>query len=148
MTLFEKLTEDMKTAMKGKDVRTLEVVRMLISNVKNKAMELNREMEDADVIAVVKSDAKKVRDAMEEFARSAREDLVAKSKEEIAILERYLPPQMSHEDLVAKVKEKAAELGVAAKAQAGKIIGVLNKELGGQASGDSIKKAVDDVFTE
>lgn len=148
MTLLEKLTEDMKTAMKGKDVRTLEVVRMLISNIKNKAIELNAEMTDADMIGIVKSDAKKVRDAMSEFATAAREDLVERAKEEIAILERYLPPQMSHEELVAKVKEKAAEVGVVAKAQAGKLIGLLNKELGAEASGDSIKKAVDEVFKD
>lgn len=142
-TLFEQLQNDMKAAMKGRDVKTLEVLRMAISSIKNKAMELNKELSDADVVAVLKSDAKKMKDALESFVSAAREDLAEAAREEVAILEKYLPAQITDEDLEGRVKAKIAELGVQGKEAAGKVIGALAKELQGLADGSRIKTFVD-----
>ncbi|MFA5946534.1 MAG: GatB/YqeY domain-containing protein [Patescibacteria group bacterium] len=148
MKLIDKLSEDMKAAMKGKDVKTLEVLRMVISSIRNKAIELNKELEDAEVIAVIKSDAKKIRDAMETFAQNARQDLADEAKREIAILETYLPEQMPDAELEAKVKAKIEELGAKASSEVGKVVGALAKELKGLVDGSRIKEKVEKFLNE
>lgn len=142
-SLFEQLQDDMKTAMKGKDMKTLDVLRMAISSIKNKAMELNKELSDADVVAVLKSDAKKLKDALDSFVSAAREDLAEKAREEIAVIEKYLPAQMTDGELEERVKAKITELGAQGKEAAGKVMGALSKELQGLADGSRIKAFVD-----
>jgi uncharacterized protein YqeY len=148
MKLLEKLSEDMKAAMKGKDVKTLEVLRMVISSIRNKAIELNKELEETEVIAVIKSDAKKIKDAMETFAQNARQDLADEAKREIAILEKYLPEQMGDAELEAKVKAKIEELGAKASSEVGKVVGALAKELKGLVDGARIKEKVEKFLNE
>ena len=147
-SLFDKLQEDMKTAMKGRDVKTLEVLRMAISSVKNKAMELDKELSDADVVAVLKSDAKKIKDALESFVSNAREDLAESARAELAILEKYLPAQLTDGELDDRVKAKIAELGAQGKEAAGKVMGALSKELQGLADGSRIKAFVDKYLND
>lgn len=144
--LEQKLNDDMKAAMKAKDASTLEILRMTISSVRSKALELGKELEDADVVAVIKADAKKIKDALESFVSSAREDLAAKARRELEILEKYLPAQMSEADLEKFVKAKVQELGVTASDQAGKVMGVLSKELKGLADGSRIKAVLDKIL--
>ncbi len=146
-SLFSQLQEDMKTAMKGKDIKTLEVLRMAIASIKNKAIELNKELSDAEVVDVMKSDAKKIKDAMESFLANAREDLAEKAKEELEILKKYLPEQLTDEDLEARVKAKINEMGVQGKEAAGKVMGVLSKDLKGLADGSRIKALVDKLLS-
>ncbi len=147
-TLFETLQEDMKTAMKGRDMKSLDVLRMAIASIRNKAIELNKELSDADVIAVLKSDAKKMKDALESFVTNAREDLAEKAREEITILEKYLPAQMTDEDLDKHVQAKIAELGAQGGEAAGKVMGALAKELQGLADGSRIKALVDKYLSQ
>lgn len=148
MKLQEKLSEDMKAAMKGKETKTLEVLRMVISSIRNKAIELNKELEDAEVIAVIKSDAKKMKDALDMFVSSAREDLAEEARKEIAILEKYLPEQMSDNELEAKVRAKIEELGAKASSEIGKVVGALAKELKGLVDGSRIKEKVEKFLNE
>jgi uncharacterized protein YqeY len=146
MNLQQQLSEDMKAAMKGKDMMTLGVIRMTIASIRNKAIELNKELEDAEVIAVIKSDAKKIKDALESFAANAREDLAEKAREELAVLERYLPAQMSDSELEEKVKAKIEELGAKTSAEVGKVVGALAKELKGLVDGSRIKEKAEKLL--
>jgi hypothetical protein len=146
MELEKKLNDDMKTAMKAKDAGTLEILRMTITSIRNKALEVGKELADADVMAVIKADAKKIKDALDSFVQNAREDLATKARRELEILERYLPAQMSDEDLERHVRAKVQELGVTDASQAGKVMGVLSKDLKGQADGSRIKAALDKIL--
>lgn len=146
MELEKKLNDDMKAAMKAKDASTLEILRMTITSIRNKALEVGKDLSDADVVAVIKSDAKKIKDALESFVQSAREDLASKARRELEILERYLPAQMSDADLETQVRAKVQELGVTDPSQAGKVMGVLSKELKGQADGSRIKAVLDKIL--
>ena len=146
MTLYEQIREDMKAAMKNKDSGTLDTVRMLISSIKNKAIDLGKELDDADVIATIKSDLKKLKDGLESFVTAAREDLAEKAKAEIAILEKYLPAQMTDGDLEEKVRAKLAELGITDMASVGKAMGALMADLKEFADGSRIKAAVDKIL--
>jgi len=146
MSLHAKLKDDMKVAMKEKNATTLYVIRMVLASLTNKAIELGRELEEADVLAVIKSDAKKLQDSFESFAQNAREDLAEKAKEEIEVIKRYLPEQMTDGELEKIVREKLTELSVTAKEQAGKVIGVIMKEVQGKADGSRVKKMIDDIL--
>jgi uncharacterized protein len=140
MNLQQQLSEDMKAAMKGKDMKTLGVIRMAIASIRNKAIELNKELEDAEVIAVIKADAKKIKDALESFVANAREDLAEAAREELLVLEKYLPAQMTDKELEEKVKAKIEEMGAKTSAEVGKIVGALAKELKGLVDGSRIKE--------
>jgi uncharacterized protein YqeY len=146
MTLYEQIREDMKTAMKNKDSKTLDTVRMLIASIKNKMIDLGKELDDADVMAVIKSDVKKLKDGLDSFASAARDDLAAAAKEEIAILEKYLPAQMTDGELEEKVKAKLAELGITDMASVGKAMGSLMADLKEFADGSRIKAMVDKLL--
>lgn len=145
--LEQKLNEDMKTAMKAKDATTLDVLRMVISSIRNKAIEIGKDLADADVVTVIKSDVKKIKDSLETFASNARDDLAAKAKRELEILQTYLPAEMSDAELELQVRAKVQELGVTDPAQAGKVMGVLAKDLKGQADGSRIKAMLDKVLS-
>lgn len=146
MTLYEQIREDMKTAMKNKDSKTLDTVRMLIASIKNKMIDLGKELDDADVMAVIKSDVKKLKDGLDSFASAAREDLASAAKEEIAILQKYLPAQMTDGELEEKVKAKLAELGITDMASVGKAMGSLMADLKEYADGFRIKAMVDKLL--
>lgn len=146
MTLYEQIREDMKTAMKNKDSKTLDTVRMLVASLKNKMIDLGKELDDADVMATIKSDVKKLKDGLDSFVTAAREDLAAAAREEIAILEKYLPAQMSEEELEKKVRAKLAELGITDMASVGKAMGALMADLKEYADGSRIKAMVDKVL--
>lgn len=146
MTLYEQIREDMKTAMKNKDSKTLDTVRMLVASIKNKMIDLGKELDDADVMAVIKSDVKKLKDGLDSFASAAREDLALAAKEEIEILQKYLPAQMADGELEEKVKAKLAELGITDMASVGKAMGSLMTDLKEYADGSRIKAMVDKLL--
>lgn len=146
MNLTEQIKADLITAMKARDAKTLDVLRMLSASMKNKAIEMKRELEDAEVIAVIKSDLKKLQDALVDFVSAAREDLITKSKEEIEILKKYLPPEMSEEELEAKVKAKLEALGIKDASQIGKAVGAVMGELKGLADGARVKAMIEKLL--
>lgn len=146
MTLLEQLKEDMKQAMRDKDSETLDTVRMLLSSIKNKAIDLQKEMDDAEIISVIKSDLKKLKDGLESFVSAAREDLADKARKEITILEKYLPQQLSDIDLEAKVREVLAELGITDPANIGKAMGQLMSRLKELADGNRIRAMVEKIL--
>ena|SRR5258708_2817591 len=105
--LKNQLYEDMKTAMKAHDAAKLGVVRYLISEVKNFEID-NGEQDDAGVLKVIAREVKKMKDALEEFKKADRQDIVAEETVKIALMEAYLPQQMSDEDLEKIVQETVA----------------------------------------
>ncbi len=146
MTLYEQIKDDMKSAMKSKDAETLDTVRMLLASLKNKAIDMQKELDDADVMAVVKSDLKKLKDGLDSFVAAAREDLAEKARKEMKVLEKYLPAQMSDEELEQKVRATLAELGITDASGIGKAMGQLMGKLKDFADGSRIKAMVDKVL--
>ena len=146
MNLSEKIKDDIKTAMKAKDAQTLDVLRMLAASIKNKAIDLKKELEDAEVLQVIKSDVKKLEDALTEFVKAAREDLVQKSKEEIAILKRYLPAEMPDAEVLKRVAEALKKEGIKDMSQMGAAMGAAMAELKGLADGKRVKAAVQKIL--
>jgi uncharacterized protein YqeY len=138
MNLKDKLTEDMKTAMKSRDSVKLGVVRFLRSEIKNFEID-NGEQDDKGVEKIIASQTKKIKDAMLEFKKAGRNDLVEEETVKISIMESYLPEQMSDLDL-----EKIVEdcINAAEDKNMGKIIGVVVKQVDGKADGGRISAIV------
>lgn len=146
MTLSEQLKADIITAMKARQPEVLDVLRMLSTSVKNKAIDMKRELDDAEVMAVLKSDMKKLQDALVDFTVAAREDLINKTKEEIEIIKKYLPPEMTAEELEGKIRAKLAELGIKDPKDIGKAVGAVMADLKGLADGSRVKAMIEKIL--
>lgn len=144
------LKEMMKDAMRAKDTVKLGVVRGLISNCTNEAVTKgygpDGVLTEDEVLTVVMRAAKQRKDSIQQFTDGGRPELAEGEKAELAIIETMLPAQMSREEVEAAVKAKAAELGVADKSGANKLMGMLMKDLKGKADGTIVKEVVDAMF--
>lgn len=136
--LRAKLTEDMKNAMRAKDMLTLNTVRYLLSSIKN--WEIDHGLPtDEDVVKIISKEVKQMRDAISEFARGGRQDLVEEEEKKVSIIERYLPSQLSPEELEKTVKEVMSELG---ESDFGKTMRAVMAKVQGKAEGSSVSAMV------
>ncbi len=146
MSLYQKIQDDIKVAMKGRDTQTLDVLRLLFSSMKNKALDLKRELEDMEVLAAIRSDVKKLNDAFIDYKAGAREDLMEKTVKEVEILRSYLPAEMSDEDLMEIVSKKVTEMKVDDFKQMGQVMGAVMADLKDKVDGNRVKKMVEDLL--
>ena len=148
MSIKDLLTEDMKQAMKDKESGKLRlsVIRMARANIKNIEIDEKRELNDDEVLAVLVKEVKMRQDSLEEFAKAGRDELVEQAKQEIAILRKYLPEQLSDEELRALVEEAVAETGAAGPKDMGKVMAALMPKTRGRADGKRINTMVRDLL--
>jgi uncharacterized protein len=132
MSLEQKLTTDIATAMKAKDPARLSALRMLKAAVMNKSVEKNRALEAAEELQVVSALVKQRRDSIEQFTAGGRDDLAAKEQAEIGILEAYLPPAVSAEELEQAVSQAVAETGASGPKDMGKVMKAVMARLAGK----------------
>ena len=142
MSLKDQLTEDMKTAMKAKDQVTLSTIRMVTSAVKNKEIELIRKLSEEETAEVIAKAIKQRRDSIEQYRKGAREDLAAKEESEIAVLERYLPKQLTEAEVTALAREAIAAVGATSAKEMGKVMGQLMPKVKGKADGGVVNRVV------
>jgi hypothetical protein len=142
MGIPERLDEDLKTAMKSRDELRVQVLRMLKSDLRYKKIELGRELTDDDAIGVLSSGVKKRRDSVEEYSRGGREDLANGEAAEIAIIQGYLPEQLSDEELAALVDKAVTQTGARTIKDMGAIMKVLMPDIRGRADGKAVNAAV------
>ena len=142
MNLKEKLNYDLKDAMRSKDKIKLETIRSVRSAIKYAEIEAGHECDDAGVLAVITKQAKQRRDSIAEFEKGKRADLVAQESAELAVLEQYLPAQLSEADITAKAAALIAQLGVTDAKGIGLVMKHLMADLQGQADGKIINQVV------
>ena len=138
-------TEQLKAAMKAKDSVALNTLRALKSAIKNAAIEkggADAELEDTEIIALVRKQVKQRQDSIEQFEKGGRPELAATEKAEIAILEAYLPAAMSAEELTALVAAAVEETGAKSRADMGKLMKLLQERTEGRADGKSLSQEV------
>ncbi|WDK26174.1 GatB/YqeY domain-containing protein [Xanthomonas campestris pv. incanae] len=133
MSLKQQLTEDMKAAMKSGDKHSLGVIRLINAAIKQKEVDERVEMDDAAVIAVLDKMVKQRKDSVTQYEGAAREDLAQIEREEIVVIERYLPAKMGEAEIVAAIQAAVAETGASSPADIGKLMGALKPKLAGQA---------------
>ncbi|ADV26055.1 hypothetical protein Psesu_0193 [Pseudoxanthomonas suwonensis 11-1] len=133
MSLKQRLTEDMKAAMKGGDKDTLGVIRLVNAAIKQKEVDERVELDDAAVLAVLDKMVKQRRDSVSQYEGAGREDLAAVERAEIVVIERYLPAKLDEAAILAAINAAIAQTGAAGPADMGKLMGVLKPQLAGQA---------------
>ena len=133
MSLKQRLTDDMKTAMKAGDKDTLGVIRLVNAAIKQKEVDERIQLDDAQVVGVLDKMVKQRKDSVEQYAKAAREDLAAIERAEIAVIERYLPAKLDDAQIQAAIEAAITETGAAGPADMGKLMGALKPKLAGQA---------------
>lgn len=131
--LKQQLTDDMKAAMKSGDKHSLGVIRLINAAIKQKEVDERIEMDDAAVIAVLDKMVKQRKDSVTQYEAAAREDLAQIEREEIVVIERYLPAKMGEAEIVAAIQAAIAQTGASSPADIGKLMGALKPKLAGQA---------------
>mgnify|MGYP006431076495 FL=1 len=139
MTLKEKLLSDLKEAQRSKDSLRLNTIRSVISAIKNQEIDLHKELQDEEVLPLITREVKKRKEAASLFEQGGRLDLMEKEKQEHAILQAYLPEQISEEDLRKRIQEVITETEAQGMKDFGKIMKVLVPEFKGKADNGLIK---------
>ncbi len=142
MALKEQLDAELKTAMREKDQVKLSTVRMLKSAVKYREIELMKPLDDAGVQGVIGSEIKRRRDSVEQYRAGGREDLASKEEAEIAILQRYLPAQLSPDELARIVEAAIQRCGAQGPTDRGKVMKDVLPEVQGKAEGKAVSELV------
>jgi len=133
MRLRERITEDMKTAMRAKDAPRLSAIRLLLASLKQREVDERIELTDGDVLAIIEKMLKQRRDSIEQFGKGGRQDLVDKEQFEVGVLESYMPAAMSAAELDAAVTEAISSSGAKIVADMGKVMALLKPRLAGRA---------------
>jgi uncharacterized protein len=132
MSLKEKVTEDMKAAMRAKESARLSTIRLLLAAMKQKEVDERVELQDADVLSIIEKMLKQRRESIAQFEKAARNDLADAEKAEIAVLSAYLPQQMSEAEVAEAVAAAIKESGAAGPKDMGKVMGLLKSKLAGR----------------
>ena len=133
MSLKQRLTDDMKAAMKGGDKHSLGVIRLVNAAIKQKEVDERVEMTDDLVLAVLEKQVKQRKDSISQYDAAGRDDLAQVERYELGVIEAYLPAKMDDAGILAAIAEAKAQTGAAGPADMGKLMGVLKPKLAGQA---------------
>ena len=142
MSLKQKLTDDMKAAMKAGQKDTLAVIRLINAAIKQKEVDERIELDDAAVIAVLDKMVKQRKDSITQYEAANRADLADVEKAEMTVIETYLPAKMDEAAIVAAIETAKAQTGAAGPADIGKLMGVLKPLLAGQADMGLVSRLV------
>ena len=142
MGLKEKITEDMKTAMRARDAQRLGAIRLLTAAIKQKEVDERIELDDAQVQAIIDKMIKQRRDSISQFETGGRQDLADAEKSELAVLAEYMPAALSDDEVRAEVAAAVASTGAAGPQDMGRVMAVLKPKLAGRADMTSVSGLV------
>jgi uncharacterized protein YqeY len=141
MSLLERLNSDMKQAMKNKEKDKLITIRMVKASLQNEAIKLGtKDLSEEVELTILSREVKQRKESLHEFDKAGRQDLVDKLRAELAIVELYLPKQLSEEELSEIVKETVSEVGAKSKADMGKVMAAIMPKVKGKADGSLVNK--------
>jgi uncharacterized protein YqeY len=147
MTLKSRVTEDMKAAMRAKDTQRLGALRLLLAAIKQREVDERRELADADVLATIEKMIKQRRDSIAQFEAGGRQDLAQGEAFEVALLQTYLPAQLSDAQVEEAVAAAIAETGAAGPQAMGKVMVLLKAKLAGRADMSRVSALVKSRLT-
>ena len=146
MTLSEQINQDIKAAMKAKDKDTLKVIRMLKSALQKEAIDQADPLTEDQELTIINREMKQRRDSLLELEAAGRQDLVEPLKDEIKIVEKYLPKQLSEAEIKDQLKRIIQDLGADSPKDFGKVMGKAMSQMKGQADGNQINQLVKDLL--
>jgi uncharacterized protein len=141
-SLRDRITEDMKTAMRAKDAERLGTIRFLLAAIKQREVDERIVLDDVQVVGVLDKMVKQRKDSITAFAQAGRTDLVDKETAEMKVLEGYLPQRLSASEVAAEVARIVKELGAAGPGDMGKVMGAVKAQLAGKADMGMVSGAV------
>jgi uncharacterized protein len=142
MTLKERITDDMKNAMRAKETERLGTIRLLLAAMKQKEVDERITLDDTAVISILDKMIKQRKDSITQFRAGAREDLAVKEEAELAVLQPYLPARLEGAELDAAIKAVLAEVGASSPTDMGKVMGPLKAKLAGKADMSAVSARV------
>jgi uncharacterized protein len=142
MNLKQQLTDDMKAAMKAGEKHKLGVIRLINAAIKQKEVDERIELDDAAVIAVLDKMVKQRKDSITQYDAANRDDLAQIERDELVVIDTYLPAKMGEAEILAAVQAAIAETGATGPADMGKLMGALKPKLAGQADMGVVSKIV------
>lgn len=142
MSLFEQLTQDMKSAMKAGDRNRLSTIRLLRGALKDKAIDKRQELTDEEELAVLVSAAKKRKESIKAYTEAGRDDLATKESAELDVIQNYLPQPLSQQELETIVNDIIAKTGAQTMQDIGKVMSAVMQEVKGRADGKAINALV------
>ena len=146
--LKQKLADDLKQAMRQGDKVRRSVIRLLIAAINNAEIARQATLNDADIYGVVAKEIRQRKESIEAFKLGKRPDLVAQEEAELAILQDYLPRQVSREEIIAEAKKIIAEVGAQGPGDKGKVMPRLIAQLKGRADGREINEVVTELLSQ
>ncbi len=142
MTLKDRITDDMKAAMRAKEADRLSAIRMLLAACKQREVDERIVLDDVAVVAIVDKLIKQRKDSIAAFQQAGRTDLVDKESAEVVVLQAYLPQRLSADEVAAEVAALVAELGASGPGDMGKVMGAAKARLAGKADMGQLSAAV------
>ena len=144
--LRQKLSDDLKQAMRGGDkVRRL-VIRLVMAAIRNAEISKQADLDDADILGIIAKEVRQRRESIEAFKQGNRQDLVAQEEAELTILNEYLPKQMTHEEIIVAARRVIEELGAQGPGDKGKVMPKLIAQFKGKADGREINAVVTELL--
>lgn len=140
MSIRSNIVDAQLLAMKSKDAETLSVVRLIFSAIRNREIDLHRELIDEEVTAILRSQNKQLLDALKDFETAARQDLIDKTKSEIEIIKKFLPPELGDSEIFAAIEKIRSQNPVVT---VGQLMGMVMKELAGKVDGNRVRTLVE-----
>ena len=146
--LREQLRSDLRDAMRAKDAPRRNTIRMLEAAIKNAEIDKRgAELGEADILAILQRQVKQRKESIEQFLSGGREDLAATERAEIEIIEAYLPRQLSREEVTKRAQAVIEQTGAAGSGDRGKVMGMLMRDLRGEADGALVNEVVGDLLS-
>ncbi len=146
MSLKERLAADLKDAMRQRDERRRDTLRMALAALHNAEIEARGELDEDATLAVLSKEAKTRRESIEEFKKGSRQDLVDKEMEELEVISTYLPQQLSRDDIVTAARQVIEEAGASGMKDLGRVMPVLMERLRGRADGRTVNEVVRELL--
>lgn len=148
MSLKDRITDDMKDAMRARQAERLSTIRLLLAAVKQREVDERIVLDDVQLVSVVDKLIKQRRDSIAAFDQAGRKDLADKERAELGVLEAYLPQRLSAEEIGERVRTLVAELGAAGPADMGKVMAAAKQQLAGQADMAQVSMAVKQALSK
>ena len=142
MSLKARLTDDMKTAMKGGDKERLGVIRLILAAIKQREVDERIELDDAQVLSVLEKMLKQRKDSITQYEAAAREDLAVIERFEMGVIQAYLPAQLSAAEIEAIVASAISTAGASSARDMGKVVGLVKPQLAGRADMDQVSALI------
>ncbi|RLC45550.1 MAG: GatB/YqeY domain-containing protein [Candidatus Cloacimonadota bacterium] len=146
MTLRETINQDVKNAMKAKETKKRDALRLLTSAFKQIEVDERKELSDDDIIKIIQKQVKSRNDSIAQYKEAGRDDLMQVELDEIAFYMPYLPAQLSDDELSSAVKEIISKVGATSMKDMGKVMGMASKQLAGKADGKRINECVKELL--